>query len=103
MLGLTKSKSEKASINNLRKLIRNDAEKMLEGAVKKCKSNGITAKYFIAEGNTSKEILDFAKKKKATIIIIGSQGLHGIGKLKSLGSTSRRISELAHCPVLIVR
>ena len=103
LLGLTKSKSEKSSINNLRKMIRNDAEKMLEGAVKKCKSNGISAKYSIAEGNTSKEILDFAKKKKATIIIIGSQGLQGIGKLKSLGSTSRRISELAHCPVLIVR
>ena len=49
------------------------------------------------------KILDLANSKKITLIVIGSHGLQGISKLKTLGSVSRRISESAKCPVLIVR
>ena len=101
--GLTRTKSEKEAIKKWTRTVKKDAEKMLQSAVNQCKSKGITARYNVSDGNISQEILDFAKKKKATIIIIGSQGLHGIGKLKSLGSVSRKVSEHAHCPVLIIR
>ena len=76
---------------------------MLKMALKKCESKGITASYVISEGEISSKILDFASKKKISLIVIGSHGLHGIGKLKTLGSVSRRVSENAKCPVLIVR
>ncbi len=101
--GLTRTKSEKEAVKKWTRTVKKDAEKMLQSAVNQCKSKGITARYNVTDGNVSKEILDFANKKKATIIIIGSQGLHGIEKLKSLGSVSRKVSEHAHCPVLIVR
>ncbi len=101
--GLTRSKSEKLAQKKWEKSVTKDTEKMLKEAVSQCETKGISAKFFIAHGNISNEILNFAKKKKATIIIIGSQGLHGLGKLKTLGSVSRRVSELAYCPVLIVR
>ena len=101
--GLVKGKSKKSPIEKWKKSVKNDAVKMLESCVSKCKSNGVTASYVIKDGNISQEILDFAKKKRATLIIIGSQGLAGISKLKTLGSVSRKVSELAHCPVLIVR
>jgi nucleotide-binding universal stress UspA family protein len=101
--GLVKGKSKKSPIEKWKKSVRNNAVRMLKSCVSKCKSNGVTASYVIKDGNISQEILDFAKKKRITLIILGSQGLAGISKLKVLGSVSRKISEQAHCPVLIVR
>jgi nucleotide-binding universal stress UspA family protein len=101
--GLIKSKEEKAVIKKWSKLVKVDAEKMLKAAVTKCESKGITASFRIEQGNVAGRILDFAKKKRISLIIIGSHGLHGIGKLKTLGSISRRVSENAKCPVLIIR
>jgi nucleotide-binding universal stress UspA family protein len=69
-----------------------------------CGSKGVKAHYkIIVDGNIAEEILKVAKKKAADLIVIGSQGLHGISRLKTLGSVSRKVSELASCPVLIVR
>lgn len=101
--GLVKSKKEKDAIKNWSKKVKADAEKMLKNAIKKCESKGISASFFIEEGDVASKILDFEKKKKITLIVIGSHGLHGISKLKTLGSVSRRVSENAKSPVLIVR
>lgn len=100
---LIKSKEEKAAIKKWSKSVKADAERMLKKAVKKCQSKGITASFWIDQGEIASKILDFAKDKKISLIVIGSQGLHGIGQLKTLGSVSRRVSENAKCPVLIVR
>ena len=101
--GLIKGKSKKSPIEKWKKSVKNNAKKMLESCVSKCKSNGITASYVVKEGNISQEILNFTKKKRITLIVIGSQGLAGISRLKTLGSVSRKVSEQAHCPVLIIR
>lgn len=103
MLGLTKTKTEKEAIKKWIKSVRVDAENMLKSAVKKCEEKGISVSYYVAQGNVANEILLFAKKKRISLVVIGSHGLHGIGKVKTLGSISRRISEQANCPVLIVR
>jgi len=103
LLGMIKSKKEKEIIKKYGKSLKLNSEKMLKNAVKKCESKGISVSYRIEEGEISAKILDFAKAKKITLIVIGSHGLHGIGKLKTLGSVSRRVSENARCPVLIVR
>jgi nucleotide-binding universal stress UspA family protein len=103
MLGLTKIKSEKEIIKKWTESVMVDSEKMLKIAIKRCNEKGISASYNIACGNVVNEILSFAKRKNISLIVIGSHGLHGIGKLKTLGSTSRKISELAKCPVLLVR
>lgn len=104
LLGLMKS----ASSGELqRKLIRSakiQAEFLERSQVSYCKSKGVKAYYkIIVDGNVAEEILRVAKKKAVDLIVIGSQGLHGIGKIKSLGSVSRKVSEVASCPVLIVR
>lgn len=104
LLGLVKS----ASTGNLqRRLIRSakiQAERLEQSQVSYCKSKGVKAYYkIIVDGNIADEILKVAKRKAVDLIVIGSQGLHGISKIKSLGSVSRKVSELASCPVLIVR
>ncbi|MBW2470808.1 MAG: universal stress protein [Deltaproteobacteria bacterium] len=101
--GLVKSKKEKDLIKSWSKKVKADAEKMLKNAIKKCESKGISASFVIEEGDVAGKILDFEKKKKITLIVIGSHGLHGINKLKTLGSVSRKVSENAKSPVLIVR
>ena len=103
MLGLIRTKSEKDVIKKWIKSVREDTEKMLKFAVKRCSENGISASYNISQGNVANEILNFAKKKNISLIVIGSQGLHGVRKLMTLGSVSRRVSEQAKCPVLLVR
>jgi nucleotide-binding universal stress UspA family protein len=100
---LIKSKEEKAAIKKWSKSVKEDVEKKLKNAVKKCETKGITASFRIDQGDVASKILDFSKKKKITLIVIGSHGLHGIEKLKTLGSVSRRVSENANCPVLIIR
>ena len=81
-----------------------DANKMQAQQMKYCKSKGVRAyQKIIVDGNIAQEILGVAKKKQVDLVVIGSQGLHGIAKLKTLGSVSRKVSEHARCPVLIVR
>lgn len=103
MLGLIRTKSEKDIIKKWANSVKADTEKMLQIAVKRCDKNGISASYNISQGNVANEILNFAKKKRISLIVMGSQGLHGIGKIMILGSVSRKVSEQAKCPVLLVR
>ena len=58
--------------------------------------------HHVIKGNPIEAILEYSKARKIDLIVIGSQGLKGIEKIKALGSTSRKISELAKCPVMIV-
>ena len=103
ILGLTRTRSEKEAIKKWTESVRGNTEKMLKSAVKRCEQKGVSASYTITQGNVANEILSFAKKKRISLIVIGSHGLHGIGKLKTLGSVSRKVSEQAKCPVLLVR
>ena len=103
ILGLVRTRTEKESLKTWADSVRARNEKMLKCAVEKCQERGITVSYRMERGNVTSKILDFAQKKKISLIVIGSHGLHGIGKIKSLGSVSRRISEHASCPVLLVR
>ncbi len=102
LLGLVSS----SSINVIKKITasaKKETSQMLATQVSKCRAKGIKAESQVSSGYTVDAILKHAKQKKTTLIVIGSQGLHGIKKLKILGSTSRKVSELASCPVLIVR
>lgn len=103
ILGLTRTRSEKEAIKKWTESVRENTEKMLKSAVKRCEQKGVSTSYNITQGNVANEILSFAKKKRISLIVIGSHGLHGIGKLKTLGSVSRRVSEQATCPVLLIR
>ncbi len=50
----------------------------------------------------SEQILKFASDNKVNLIIVGSQRLNKLSKIKALGSVSRKISENADCPVMII-
>lgn len=95
-----------SSIDAIKKITasaKKETTQMLSTQVSKCRTKGIKADSKVLSGYTAEAIAKYAKQNKVTLIVIGSQGLHGIQKLKILGSTSRKVSEIADCPVLIVR
>jgi len=75
----------------------------LQNQIDECAKHGVEVKVEILMGRATDSILKFANKTKTDLIVIGSQGLHGIKKLTALGSVSRRVSEEAKCPVMIIR
>jgi len=63
---------------------------------------GLTIKTFLLQGNPASVILDYNKKKKFDLVIMGSRGL---GKFKELilGSVSSKIVHHSPCDVLLIR
>ena len=54
-------------------------------------------------GFAPEEILKFVEDNKIDMVVMGSgKRLSGISKIGALGSVTRKVSELADCPVLIV-
>jgi len=101
--GLIRSKETRKTFDQIRNSIRRSVETALEQREQECRHVGIKVSTQINEGSASDELLKFITKNNIDLVIIGSQGLSGFSKLKALGSVSRKISELADCPVLIVR
>jgi nucleotide-binding universal stress UspA family protein len=53
-------------------------------------------------GPAAEQILHFAKNNDIDMIVMASRRFTGISKIKALGSVTRKVSELAECPVLII-
>ncbi len=92
---------------------RSMAKKLKEGWLKMAKEkiNPVLEKETIKFNTTvltdeqqpvSEQILKFASDNKIGLIIVGSQRLNKLSKIKALGSVSRKISENAECPVMIM-
>jgi nucleotide-binding universal stress UspA family protein len=54
------------------------------------------------EQPVSEQIVKFASENKVNLIIVGSQRLNKISKIKALGSVSRKVSENVDCPIMII-
>ncbi len=104
LLGLLKTnKRLEQSVSEFVMAAKSQVRRMLLAEVAVCKAKGADAYYDIIAGNPVDSILKFERGRKIDLMVIGSQGLHGISRLKALGSVSRKVSELATCPVMIVR
>jgi nucleotide-binding universal stress UspA family protein len=75
----------------------------LQQQINECTKHGVEVQVEILMGRSADSILKFATQTKTDLIVIGSQGLRGMKKLAALGSVSRRVSEEAKCPVMIIR
>jgi len=56
----------------------------------------------LIEGDAAESIIEVAKTRESSVIVMGSRGLGGLAGLV-LGSTSQKVVSHAPCPVLIVR
>jgi|APSaa5957512535_1039671.scaffolds.fasta_scaffold157762_2 nucleotide-binding universal stress UspA family protein len=76
-------------------------EKILNDLVKRVPSK-INCVTEILTGDPAKVIVNYSKKKKPDVIIMGARGLGGFSKLL-LGSVSSKVSDHASSSVLVVR
>jgi nucleotide-binding universal stress UspA family protein len=53
-------------------------------------------------GAVADQILRYARSNKVDILVMASARLKGLSKIKALGSVTRKVSEMADCPVLII-
>ena len=101
-----KSELEKAK-TQLLGYLKAGAESMLKDNVERAKKLGVNVIFTLGMGSTAEGITKVANDESVDFIIIGSTGLSSednqTNKLKLLGSVARRVSELAECPVMIVK
>ena len=90
--------------HNFEKSIREGADIMIKNQVSGLVQEGIMAKSIIRVGHPADEILTISKEESTTMIVMGSSGsLKKRHDRKGIGSISRWISEVATCPVVLVR
>lgn len=62
---------------------------------------GVGVNTVTLQGDPALQLLNYAQKNDYQLIVIGSRGLDGVKGIL-LGSVSNKVSQAAHCPVLIV-
>ena len=60
------------------------------------------ADFTVVFGDPGREIVAFAERQKADLIVMPSHGRSGVSRLL-IGSVAERVVRLAHCPVLVLR
>jgi nucleotide-binding universal stress UspA family protein len=87
----------------VRDVIRREAEGILEEQVKSIEENGgVVKESFVRMGDRAREIVKLSEELDAGLIVMGSRGLGGL-KRAFMGSVSDAVVRYAHCPVMIVR
>ncbi|SMH70728.1 universal stress protein [Candidatus Nitrosotalea okcheonensis] len=96
------SKGKRKTLEQIKNSIMISTESHLKEIGINYKNSGIVIKSVVLEGDVTRELLKFIQDNDIDLTIIGSKGRSGISKVLTLGSTSRKISELAKCPVIIM-
>jgi nucleotide-binding universal stress UspA family protein len=78
------------------------AEEVASNLSNEIEKAGIPHKVLLMSGEPAQTIVNVATERKVDMIIVGLRKLHGIEKIRSLGSVSRKVIETAPCPVLTV-
>lgn len=100
--GMIHSK-EKKTIDQIKAMLKQSTKTIIQKKEEEYAIEKIKTKGWVLEGPIHNELLRLIKENRMDLVIIGSMGLSGFSKIKALGSVSRKISELADCPVMIVR
>jgi nucleotide-binding universal stress UspA family protein len=84
------------------KILRKYAQDTILRAQRLAKSQGIEPNVIIKEGNVSEQIIQYSKKSKTELVVVGSKGLGAVLRFM-LGSVSTKIANHSLCSVLIVK
>ena len=83
------------------------SESMLKKKIEAAKKERVNIRFTLGIGATAEGIVNVARGERVDFIIMGSRGLSSEERkpsmLRVLGSVARKVSELAECPVMIVK
>lgn len=101
-----KSALDKAK-TQLLKYLKMGSESMLKARIEEAKKQGVKIRFTLGIGSTYEGIVKVVRNEKVDFIMIGSRGLSSEknepNSLRILGNVASRVSELADCPVMIVK
>jgi nucleotide-binding universal stress UspA family protein len=87
----------------VRAQLRQEAQEILQKQLERIEQSGGTiAQAHLREGGTVDEILDLSEELEVGLLIVGSRGLGGVGRIL-LGSVSEGIVHHSRRPVLVMR
>jgi nucleotide-binding universal stress UspA family protein len=86
----------------LQKAWRMWALKQLARLTKRARAAKVRSTSIVREGAEAPEIARLARSRRAEMIVMGTHGRSGVGRV-FLGSVATRVLSLAPCPVLTVR
>ncbi|AEF96800.1 universal stress protein [Methanotorris igneus] len=86
----------------MKEILNEEGEKALKKIKKMAEEHGVNVKPEILEGVPANEIVEFAEKKRADLIVMGTSGKTGLDRFL-LGSVAEKVIRNAHCPVLVVK
>lgn len=93
-----------SAMNKLNESMKSRGEEVLAKAQDILKAEGVTAKTVLSSSiSAPDEIISFAEKKKADLIIIGSRGLGGAATRFIMGSVALKVVSHAPCNVYVVK
>ncbi|SMP61502.1 universal stress protein [Anoxynatronum buryatiense] len=84
------------------RVIEDSAKKILDGAKEQFESYEGKYETLLAYGEPAEEILVVAEREKPDLLVMGSRGLSGFGRVM-LGSVSTKVLHHTGCDMLIVR
>lgn len=79
-----------------------EADAIVERVVRLLKDQGVEADGLVGSGSAPDVIANAARDRGADLIVMGSHGRTGLGRLL-LGSNSERVIGQASCPVMVVK
>lgn len=87
---------------SMKEILEDEGNDTLNKISHMAKDHNVDIKVEILEGNPSKEIVDYAERKKVDLIVMGTTGKTGLDKLL-LGSVAEKVTKKSHCPILLVK
>ncbi len=78
------------------------AERILGDLGVRIKRKGVEYEEVYIAGNPAEAILHAVERRRADMIVVGVRGLHGLGRIRALGSVARKVIENSPIPVIAV-
>lgn len=75
-------------------------ESIVEQATASVRMHGVEVRPHAITGDPADALLAIAEQESAELIVVGSRGMHGVGRM--LGSVPNKVSHRARCHVMIV-
>ena len=92
-----------AAMNDILRAIREAGQDIVRETVKLIQDSGVIAvEEVLREGHPAEEILNYARESGMDLIVMGTHGRRGLGRLL-LGSVTEEVVRTSEIPVLTVR
>jgi nucleotide-binding universal stress UspA family protein len=99
-----KNSSLKEQANSIYQEIKTLMQKDMNEKKKAYKSiEGVKLESIFLYGDPANHIIDYSNNNRVDLIVMGSNGLNGLAKIRGLGSVSRKVSEAVSRPMVIIR